>query len=351
MDQEKIDRYIAEKRKQLNMTQQQLADRLSVTNKSVSRWENGLNMPDVSLLSELAEILDTDISSLLNGSETSDTEKDTASRIIDYSRQSVRKERKKYHIILYAFGIVVAFMIGVWLQDRYNTAELVKQEFVPVSSIMPFASLGDSDLVDIKLYSADGSQIKLTSQEKQTIFRQIQLINYYYLDPRNSVDRARADHRHIETRKGSFDISVDSDRLVIMGREYDAPWKNLKGINEYMNYFNFSDLNRIYCIQMLSVQAESLDLRRREHLYVYVWTLDAHSYRCYVTEKKSDSMDFLMSSSATSIESIRDVFKFYGIKEDKAEIIPVQHPDSTYSWPDREEPNTLKMLCQKLGLE
>ena len=39
MDQEKIGRYIAEKRKQLNMTQQQLADRLSVTNKSVSRWE------------------------------------------------------------------------------------------------------------------------------------------------------------------------------------------------------------------------------------------------------------------------------------------------------------------------
>ena len=42
MDQEKIGRYIAEKRKQLNMTQQQLADRLSVTNKSVSRWENGV---------------------------------------------------------------------------------------------------------------------------------------------------------------------------------------------------------------------------------------------------------------------------------------------------------------------
>lgn len=57
--------YIAENRKQLGMTQAQLADRLHVTDKAVSKWERGLSYPDVTLLEPLAEALSVSIDALL----------------------------------------------------------------------------------------------------------------------------------------------------------------------------------------------------------------------------------------------------------------------------------------------
>ena len=50
MDQEKIGKFIAELRKEKNMTQEQLAEKMGVTDKSISRWENGKTMPDISML-------------------------------------------------------------------------------------------------------------------------------------------------------------------------------------------------------------------------------------------------------------------------------------------------------------
>ena len=61
MNQEKIGKFIAQCRKDKNITQEQLAEKLGITNKSVSRWENGKNMPDYSILKELCSILDIDV--------------------------------------------------------------------------------------------------------------------------------------------------------------------------------------------------------------------------------------------------------------------------------------------------
>ena len=52
MNQRKIGNFIAELRKEKNMTQEQLAEKLGVSNKSISRWENGVTMPDYSLLND-----------------------------------------------------------------------------------------------------------------------------------------------------------------------------------------------------------------------------------------------------------------------------------------------------------
>ena len=67
IDQEKIGAFIAQTRKARSLTQAQLADRLGVTQKSVSRWETGRNMPDYALLPLLAEALDVNIAELLTG--------------------------------------------------------------------------------------------------------------------------------------------------------------------------------------------------------------------------------------------------------------------------------------------
>ena len=67
MNQEKIGRFIAELRKEKKMTQIDLANKLGITDRAISKWENGRGMPDLSLLAPLCEILDVSINELLSG--------------------------------------------------------------------------------------------------------------------------------------------------------------------------------------------------------------------------------------------------------------------------------------------
>lgn len=74
MSQQDIGRFIAEKRKRKNLTQEQLAERLGVSNKTVSKWENGKCMPDYSVIELLCHELDITIPELLKGKESTNTE-------------------------------------------------------------------------------------------------------------------------------------------------------------------------------------------------------------------------------------------------------------------------------------
>ena len=61
MDQIKIGRFISENRKKQNLTQEQLAEQLNISKNAVSKWERGLNLPDVSIMQDLCKILGIDI--------------------------------------------------------------------------------------------------------------------------------------------------------------------------------------------------------------------------------------------------------------------------------------------------
>lgn len=67
MDNQKIGAFIAARRKEMGLTQQQLAERLGVTNKAVSKWESGNGIPDISLFTALAEVLGVTADELLRG--------------------------------------------------------------------------------------------------------------------------------------------------------------------------------------------------------------------------------------------------------------------------------------------
>ena len=84
MNQEKTGRFIAALRKEKKMTQEQLAEKLGVSNRSVSRWENGNTMPELSLLQALSENLGVTVLELLNGErlEKAVTEKKNIDLII-----------------------------------------------------------------------------------------------------------------------------------------------------------------------------------------------------------------------------------------------------------------------------
>lgn len=67
MNQDKIGKFIAELRKEKNMTQQELADKLSVTDRAIGNWENGRRLPDYTIIRDLCDELDISINELLSG--------------------------------------------------------------------------------------------------------------------------------------------------------------------------------------------------------------------------------------------------------------------------------------------
>ena len=67
MNQEKIGKFIAECRKEKNLTQLQLAEKLNISNRAVSKWETGKSCPDVSIMMELCDILGISVNELLSG--------------------------------------------------------------------------------------------------------------------------------------------------------------------------------------------------------------------------------------------------------------------------------------------
>ena len=67
MDQRKIGAFLKELRKEKGITQEQMAEELGVSGRTISRWETGSNMPDIGMLVEIAEFYDVSIPEIING--------------------------------------------------------------------------------------------------------------------------------------------------------------------------------------------------------------------------------------------------------------------------------------------
>ena len=98
-------------RKQRGMTQEELAARLNVVRQTVSKWEKGLSVPDAELLKKLAEILETDVSSLLGAKiNTESNANEIAEQLSRINEQLATKARNSRRI-LFAAGIVILSII------------------------------------------------------------------------------------------------------------------------------------------------------------------------------------------------------------------------------------------------
>ena len=112
MDQGKIGKFILESRKKKKLTQAELADKLGVSEKSISNWENGRNMPDLSLFKPLCETLDISINELMSGEKVSDEEyqekfEENIINTINYGNKKRSERNKIVGIFLIIFGVLV----------------------------------------------------------------------------------------------------------------------------------------------------------------------------------------------------------------------------------------------------
>ena len=116
MNQEKIGKFISEMRKAKNLTQEELAEKLGVSNKSISRWENGITMPDISMLITLSEALDVEVSELLNGRKMTKDEliqlKETIENMLSYTNkvENIKKKRINRYFMAGLFCILVVIL-------------------------------------------------------------------------------------------------------------------------------------------------------------------------------------------------------------------------------------------------
>ena len=113
MNQEKIGKFIAECRKNKKMTQSELAEKLGVTDKSIGNWENGRNMPDLSLFKPLCDELGITINDLMSGEKISKEKyqekfEENIVNTIDYSSKKINKYTNVIGIILVVFGLFIA---------------------------------------------------------------------------------------------------------------------------------------------------------------------------------------------------------------------------------------------------
>lgn len=138
MEKEKIGKYIREKRTRLGMTQQQLADRIQVTEKAVSRWETGRGAPDISLLEPLAVELQVSIAELLNGEDRRAAEEDknreeAGNSVLEQTEQAVgtviayvQENRKKKYNAGFVAGVICFGISFLWfllyLRNAYRFA-------------------------------------------------------------------------------------------------------------------------------------------------------------------------------------------------------------------------------------
>ena len=110
MNQTAIGSYIAKKRREKNLTQEQLAEQLGVSNKTISKWENGKCMPDYSIIEQLCKELSVTLSELMDGEDAAEDSVRVYDdeQILDLLRRTQELERQKgilYGVILVVLGI------------------------------------------------------------------------------------------------------------------------------------------------------------------------------------------------------------------------------------------------------
>lgn len=132
MNQEKIGKFILKLRREKNMTQQELADRIGVTDRAISKWENGRGLPDLSLMMPLCKELGITINELISGEQIEKEDyqsklEENIFKTIDYTNRKFANKNKMFKI---AIGIMIILITIIGLMffvdvNRMNNNEPV----------------------------------------------------------------------------------------------------------------------------------------------------------------------------------------------------------------------------------
>ena len=145
MDQIKIGKFIQNKRKEKNITQQELAETLNITDRAISKWENGKCMPDVGIMQELCEILNITINDLFSGEVVNmkDTEKKLEENLLEMTKLKEEKDRQLLSLEIF-IGVIssVIFVGSVLIVGWLELSKLPAIIIITISTILFLVGMG-----------------------------------------------------------------------------------------------------------------------------------------------------------------------------------------------------------------
>ncbi len=144
MNQHKTGKFLKELRKEKGITQEKLAEVFNVSSRTVSRWENGVNMPDLSMLAEIADYYNVDIREIIDGerkSENMDKElKETVLKAAEYTDNEKSEMLKKirYESISGTIALIVYLITKIFdLSAKSNIFEMVETAAIIIVCLTP----------------------------------------------------------------------------------------------------------------------------------------------------------------------------------------------------------------------
>ena len=190
MDLNKISNFIKVKRKEIGITQDELAEKLFVTEKAISRWETGRGTPDISLLLPLSKELNIDVSELLNGEENKKN-KNEVEQLIEYNEiTKANKYNFQFKLIIF-FYILSILSFLFYLRFEYNpnieVNYFIRLLIIVIASI--FVIIGN------KIYSNNYVE-KIEDKKKVLKFSRVIVFIYYVILLFNMVIFARYNNIH-----------------------------------------------------------------------------------------------------------------------------------------------------------
>ena len=166
MDQKKIGLFLKEMRKEKGLTQSELAEKFYVSDRSVSRWENGNNMPDLSILIELADFYGLDIREILNGERKRENMnsdmKETLEKVSEYT--AAEKQELKKRMIGNNLGAIILLFFAFLLQVTGGFGFIAER---PCNNMEDFASGVALAILALNALYLSGALEKLAACKKK----------------------------------------------------------------------------------------------------------------------------------------------------------------------------------------
>ena len=147
MDQIKIGKFIAERRKNVNLTQMQLAEKLNITDRAVSKWETGRSLPDSSIMLELCDVLKITVNDLLCGEVVlmDNYNKELENNLLEMVKQKEESDKRLLHIeIVMGICCLLPFIASIIIvntiqMEEWISAVIVLTSLIPLLIATPFA--------------------------------------------------------------------------------------------------------------------------------------------------------------------------------------------------------------------
>ena len=276
MNTKKIGAFIAMNRKKKGYTQEQLAEKLGVTNKTISRWENGHYMPDLSLLEPLSKELDITINELLAGEEIIKEEaieysEQNLIQTIDYTDKKIKNEHKKISLFIIGLGICTSLCAFTVFPSESSWGSIYSMIglffFVfDYASVSQFKQPPIYRLTTTTVFSDDGNKMI----EYQNPFYNVFRINadtpneYYLIDNKKQYTIDTVPTSPFNVDKSSFEQLKKYKSKYIGDNSNTSHLLNALPLSEYGYVFEIDSEN-----YGLTINYNCTDWYNNENLYIH----------------------------------------------------------------------------------